>query len=357
MTLHVRGYAAVSPTSPLGLFHFVRRAPRAEDVVIQILYCGICHSDLHNIRNDWGYSKYPMVPGHEVVGRVVDKGSAVTRFEVGDTVGVGCLVDACRTCLPCQQGRAQFCAQQPTYAYGSLDRHDGQATQGGFSELTVVAQDFVLRIPPSIELSRAAPLLCAGITVWSPLKRAQITHGSQVAVVGLGGLGHLAIRFAKALGAHVTLISRSATKGAEAQALGVDRVAVSTEKKQLSALRNQFDLVLDTVPCAHDVNPYLATLAPQGKLVMLGYFGPLDPPLNTSPLIFGQRALEGSLIGGIADTQNMLDFSAQHGLAAEVEVVQPQDVNTALDRLHRSDVKYRFVVDLQSLQATCDDER
>ena len=345
-----RGYAALSSTSPLSLFHFVRRDPRADDVVIEILYCGICHSDLHNVRNDWGYSKYPMVPGHEIVGRVIQIGASVTKFKVDDAVGVGCLVDSCRTCQPCQKGDEQFCVQQPTYGYGSLDRHDGQATQGGFSDVIVVSQDFVLRIPDGLELSRAAPLLCAGITVWSPLQRHGIGPGKRVAVVGLGGLGHMAIKLAKSLGAEVTLITRSDHKAASAQALGADQVVVNTEKKQLTSLRNQFDLVLDTVPYAHDVNPYMGTLAPGGKLVMLGYFGPLEPALNTSALLFGQRALEGSLIGGIAATQSVLDFCGQHQIAADVEVISPEEINTAFERLLRNEVPHRFVVDLRSVK-------
>ena len=345
-----RGYAALSSTSPLSLFHFVRRDPRADDVVIEILYCGICHSDLHNVRNDWGYSKYPMVPGHEIVGRIIQIGANVTRFKVNDAVGVGCLVDACRSCPPCQQGQEQFCAQQPTYAYGSLDRHDQTPTQGGFSDVIVVSQDFVLRIPDGLDLSRAAPLLCAGITVWSPLQRHGIGAGNHVAVVGLGGLGHMAIKLAKGLGAEVTLITRSEDKAAAAHALGADHVAVVVDKKSLSKLRNQFDMVLDTVPYAHDVNPYMGTLAPGGKLVMLGYFGPLEPALNTSALLFGQRALEGSLIGGLAATQALLDFCGQHQIAADVEVIPAQDINVAFERMLRSDVRYRFVVDLRSVK-------
>jgi uncharacterized zinc-type alcohol dehydrogenase-like protein len=349
MTRQARGYAALSSTSPLGLFHFVRREPRADDVVIELLYCGICHSDLHNVRNDWGYSKYPMVPGHEMVGRVVQIGANVTKFKVHDAVGVGCLVDSCRTCQPCQKGDEQFCAKQPTYGYGSLDRHDGQATQGGFSDVIVVSQDFVLRIPDGLELSRAAPLLCAGITAWSPLKRARITKGSQVAVVGLGGLGHMAVKLAKGLGAEVTLITRSDDKAEAATALGIDHVVLSGDKKNMSALRGKFDLILDTIPEAHDVNPYVGLLTHGGKLVLVGYFGPLEPPLNTSPLIFGQRSLEGSLIGGIADTQAMLDFCAEHHISADIELIPAQDINTAFERMSRSDVKYRFVIDLQTL--------
>lgn len=348
MTRHARGYAALSSTSLLGLFHFVRRDPRPNDVVIELQYCGICHSDLHNVRNDWGYSKYPMVPGHEMVGRVVQIGSSVTNFKIHDAVGVGCLVDACQTCQPCQKGDEQFCAKQPTYSYGSLDRHDGQPTQGGFSDVIVVSQDFVLRIPDGLELSSAAPLLCAGITTWSPLKRANITQGSQVAVVGLGGLGHMAIKLAKGLGAEVTLITRSDDKAKSAKALGVDHVAISGEKKTMSGLKGKFDLILDTIPEAHDVNPYMGLLTYGGKLVLVGYFGPLEPPLNTSPLIFGQRSFEGSLIGGIADTQAMLDFCAKHKIMADIEVVPVQDINTAFDRLRQSNVKYRFVVDLQT---------
>lgn len=351
MTLNARGYAALSSTSPLGLFHFVRRDPRPDDVVIELQYCGICHSDLHNVRNDWGYSKYPMVPGHEMVGRVVQTGANVTKFKIHDSVGVGCLVDACRTCQPCKNGDEQFCANQPTYSYGSIDRYDGQPTQGGFSDVIVVSQDFVLRIPDGLELSRTAPLLCAGITTWSPLKRANITQGSQVAVVGLGGLGHMAIKLAKGLGAEVTLITRSDDKAKAANALSVDHVAISSDKKTMSALRGKFDLIIDTIPEAHDVNPYMGLLTYGGKLVLVGYFGLLEPPLNTSPLIFGQRSLEGSLIGCIADTQNMLNFCAEHQIMADVEVIKIQDVNTAFERLLKSDVAYRFVVNLRTLSS------
>lgn len=352
MTLNARGYAALTSASPLGLFHFVRRDPRPDDVVIEILYCGICHSDLHNVRNDWGYSKYPMVPGHEIVGRVLKTGANVTKFKINDAVGVGCLVDACQTCKHCQKGDEQFCLKQPTYSYGSLDRHDKQLTQGGFSDVIVVSEDFVLRIPEGLELSRVAPLLCAGITAWSPLKRANIKQGSQVAVVGLGGLGglgHMAIKLAKGLGAEVTLITRSEKKAVESKELKVDHVVVSTNKKQMSTLRNKFDIVIDTVPYAHDVNPFVATLSAGGSMVLVGYFGPLDPPLNTAPLIFGQRSFEGSLIGGINATQEMLDFCADHQITADVEVIKIQDVNTAFDRMLKSDVKYRFVIDLQTL--------
>ena len=352
MTMNVRGYAAHSNTTPLGLFHFVRRDPRPDDVVIDILYCGVCHSDLHNVRNDWGYSQYPMVPGHEIVGRVSAIGNDVSKFKVGDHVGVGCLVDSCRHCAPCLQGHEQFCIKHATYSYGSIDRQDKLPTQGGYSEMIVVAQDFVLKIPEGLDLKGAAPLLCAGITTWSPLKRANISATSKVAVVGLGGLGHLAIKLAKGLGAEVTLITRTIAKETEARALGADHVALSTDKKKISSFKGQFDLIIDTIPYAHDINPYVPALAYNGKLVLVGYFGPLEPALNTAPLIFGQKSIEGSLIGGIAETQEMLDFCAQHAITSDIEIIQPQDINQAFERMLKSDVKYRFVIDLASLKTT-----
>jgi alcohol dehydrogenase (NADP+) len=351
MTMNVRGYAAHSSTSPLGLFHFVRRDPRPDDLVIEILYCGICHSDLHNVQNDWGYSKYPMVPGHEMVGRVVKVGASVSKFKVNDHVGVGCLVDSCRICTPCTTGHEQFCAKQATYSYGSLDRIDRLPTQGGYSETIVVSQDFALKIPEGLDLKGVAPLLCAGITTWAPLQRAKITSSSRVAIIGLGGLGHIAIKIAKAMGAEVTLITRHIKKARDAQALGANHVVASTDQEAMSSLKGRFDVIMDTVPYVHDVNPFIATLALNGRFVLLGYFGPLEPPLITAPLIFGQRTIEGSMIGGIAETQAMLDFCGQHHITSNVEVMQIQDVNTAYERMRQSDVKYRFVIDLASLRS------
>ena len=346
-----RGYAATSASSPLGLFHFVRRDPRENDVVIEVLYSGVCHSDLHTARNDWGGTVYPTVPGHEIVGRVIAVGSAVTRFQVGDAVGVGCMVDSCQHCGACAKGWEQYCENGMTGTYNSTDRVDGSATQGGYAERIVVRQEFVLKMPQTLDLKGAAPLLCAGITTWSPLRHWQVSAGSKVAVVGLGGLGHMALKLAKALGAHVTLFSRSAGKEADAKRLGADRVVISTDKEQMRAVRGQFDLIIDTVPYAHDVNPYTATLATGGTLVLVGFLGMQEPAVNTTTLVLGRKSVAGSVIGGIAETQEMLDFCGQHGITADVEMLAMQDINTAYERMLRSDVKYRFVIDMQSLKA------
>jgi uncharacterized zinc-type alcohol dehydrogenase-like protein len=345
-----RGFSASSPTSPLGLFHFVRRDPRENDVVIDILYSGVCHSDLHTARNDWGGTVYPTVPGHEIVGRVVAVGTGVTQFKVGDAVGVGCMVDSCQSCGACAKGWEQYCERGMTGTYNSSDRVDGSPTQGGYAEHIVVRQEFVLKMPEGLDLKGAAPLLCAGITTWSPLRHWKVGPGSKVAVVGLGGLGHMALKLAKALGAEVTLFSRSAGKEDDAKRLGADRVVISTEKDQMKAVRGQFDLILDTVPYAHDLNPYTATLATNGTLVLVGFLGLQEPAVNTVPLILGRKSVAGSVIGGIAETQEMLDFCGQHGITSDVEMIAMQDINEAYERMLKSDVKYRFVIDMASLK-------
>jgi len=350
MTYQVRGYAAHSATGPLDLFRFDRRSPRADDVVIDILYCGVCHSDLHNVRNDWGNAHYPMVPGHEIVGRVQAVGADVTRFKPGDAVAVGCMVDACRHCHPCEDGQEQYCEQVPTYTYHSHDRHDGMPTQGGYSESIVVSDAFVLKVPDGLDLAGAAPLLCAGITTWSPLKHWHVGAGSKVAVVGLGGLGHMAIKLAKALGAEVTLFSRSPGKEADAHRLGADRVVISTDPAQMADVAGRFELIIDTVPYVHDTNLYVPTLAVGGTLVLVGYLGPLEPPLNSAPMILGRKAVAGSVIGGIAETQDVLDFCGAHGITADVEIIRMEEINAAYERMLRSDVKYRFVIDMASLK-------
>lgn len=349
MTDTVRAYAAHSPTGRLGLFNFDRRSPRPDDVVIEILYCGVCHSDVHNVRNDWGNAQYPMVPGHEIIGRVLAVGAGVTRFQPGDRVGVGCLVDACQHCAACNKGWEQYCENGATYTYNGTDPVDGTRTHGGYSERVVVKQDFVLKVPDSLDPAAAAPLLCAGITLYSPLRHWKVGPGSKVAIVGLGGLGHMGLKLAKAMGAEVTLFSRSPGKEADARRLGADRIVISTDAAHMSAVAGQFDLIIDTVPYVHDVNPYVPTLATGGTIVMVGYLGPLDN-FNTGPLVFSRKALAGSLIGGIAETQDMLDFCGQHGITSDVEVIRIQDINEAYDRLLKADVKYRFVIDMASLQ-------
>lgn len=351
MSTNVLAYATHSPTDALAPYTFARRAPRADDVVIDILYCGVCHSDIHNARNDWGNARYPMVPGHEIIGRVASVGAAVTAFKPGDHVGVGCMVDSCRHCAQCAEGLEQYCAEGSTYTYNGTDRHDRQPTHGGYSEKIVVSERFVLRLPAGIDLAGAAPLLCAGITTWSPLRHWRVGPGSKVAIVGLGGLGHMGLKLAKALGAELTLLTRSPGKEADARRLGADRIVVSTDAAQMAAVRGHFDLIIDTVPYVHDLNPYLPTLAIDGTLVLVGYLGGLDPLLNSAPLVMGRRSVAGSLIGGIPETQEMLDFCGAHGIASDVEVIRMQEINAAYERMLKSDVKYRFVIDMASLRA------
>lgn len=350
MSDSVLAYAATSASQPLAPLHIPRRTPRADDVVIDILFCGVCHSDLHNARNDWGNSRYPMVPGHEIIGSVRRVGSAVTRFKVGDRVGVGCMVDSCRECAPCRNGHEQYCVTFPTVTYNGVDRHDRMPTHGGYSQQIVVAESFVLKLPDGMDPAGAAPLLCAGITTWSPLRHWQVGPGSKVAVIGLGGLGHMALKLARALGADVTLFSRSPGKEQDAQRLGATRVVLSGDEAAMAAQHGQFDLIIDTVPYVHDVNPYVATLAVGGTLVLVGYLGDLDPMLNSAPLVLGRKAVAGSLIGGIAQTQELLDFCGRHGIASDVEVIAMAQINQAYERMQHSDVKYRFVIDMATLQ-------
>lgn len=351
MTMNVLGYAAQSPTSDLAPFRFERREPRPDDVVIDILYCGVCHSDLHTARNDWGWTTYPIVPGHEIIGRVVRVGSGVTRFRPGDHVGVGCMVDSCRQCAACKEGLEQYCEEGPVFTYGGVDRHDHMPTHGGYSDKVVVSERFVVKVPEGMDLKGAAPLLCAGITTWSPLRHWKVGEGSRVAVVGLGGLGHMALKLARALGAHVTLLTRSPGKEADARRLGADAMLISTDDGQMAAAKGRFNLILDTVPCAHDLNRYVPLLSLDGTLVLVGYLGDLDPMLNTVPLILGRKAVAGSVIGGIPETQEVLDFCGAHGITADVEVIPMQDINAAYERMLRSDVRYRFVIDMASLKA------
>jgi uncharacterized zinc-type alcohol dehydrogenase-like protein len=351
MTMDVLGYAAHSAETPVEPFRFERRAARSDDVVIEILYCGVCHSDLHNARNDWGGTMYPVVPGHEIIGRVISVGAQVTRFKEGDRVGVGCMVDSCQHCHACGDGHEQYCENHATYTYNAVDRHDNRPTYGGYSEKIVVSDKFVLKVPDGLDLKGAAPLLCAGITTWSPLRRWNVGAGSKVAVVGLGGLGHMALKLADALGADVTLFTRSPGKEADALRLGADRVVHSADAAQMAAVAGQFDLIIDTVPYVHDLNPYIPTLATNGTLVLVGYLGPLDTALNTAPLVMNRKAVAGSLIGGIAETQEMLDFCGQHGITSDIEVIKIQEINEAYERMLKSDVKYRFVIDMASLKA------
>jgi len=345
-----KAFGTNSPTDSLKQMTIERRTLTANDIEIEILYCGVCHSDLHTAHNDWGGSLYPSVPGHEIVGKISNVGSEVTKFKVGDLAGVGCLVDSCRTCDSCKKDLEQYCLTGSTGTYNGKDKHLGGHTFGGYSEKVVVDQHFVLKVPSNLNLAAVAPLLCAGITTWSPLKHWNVKKGSKVAVVGLGGLGHMAIKLAKGLGAEVTLFSRTAEKIADAKELGADEVVISTHAAQMSAVKGKFDLIIDTVPYIHDVNPYVTTLNISGTLVLVGYLGGLEPILNTVPLILGRKSVAGSLIGGIAETQEMLDFCGEHNIVSDIELIKMQDINEAYDRMVKSDVKYRFVIDMASLK-------
>nr|WP_199044196.1 NAD(P)-dependent alcohol dehydrogenase [Dyella sp. ASV24] len=351
MTFPTRGYAAQSATTPLAPFQFERRAARPDDVVIDILYCGVCHSDIHQARNEWHSSMFPMVPGHEIVGRVSAVGSDVTKFKVGDTVGVGCMVDSCQHCASCNAGLEQYCEQGATWTYNDKDRQDGSLTFGGYSERVVVSDKFVVSISDKLDLKAAAPLLCAGITTWSPLRHWNVRKGSKVAVIGLGGLGHMGLKFAKAMGADVTLFTRSPGKEEEARRLGADHVVLSTDEQQMAAVARQFEFILDTVPNPHDLNPYLNTLTINGVLCLVGQLQPLDPPVNAAQVLLGRRSVSGSAIGGIAETQEMLDFCAEHNIVSDIEVIDMKDINDAYERVIKSDVRYRFVIDIASLKA------
>ena len=348
---HTKAFGTNSPTDNLKQMTIERRTLTAKDIEIEILYCGVCHSDLHTANNDWGGSIYPVVPGHEIVGKITNVGSEITRFKVGDLAGVGCLVDSCRTCDSCKKDLEQYCLTGSTGTYNGKDKHLGGRTFGGYSEKIVVDEHFVLKVPSNLNLAAVAPLLCAGITTWSPLKHWNVKEGSKVAVVGLGGLGHMAIKLAKGLGATVTLFSRTAEKTADAKELGADEVIISTDAAQMKSVKGKFDLIIDTVPYIHDVNPYVTTLNIDGTLVLVGYLGGLEPILDTVPLILGRKSIAGSLIGGIAETQEMLDFCGEHNIVSEIELIKMQDINEAYDRMVKSDVKYRFVIDMASLKS------
>ena len=346
---NIKAYGTVAADADLKQLDINRREVTAKDVEIDILYCGVCHSDLHFARNDWGMTQYPVVPGHEIVGRVLKVGKDVKQYEEGDLVAVGCLVDSCRSCNNCKNDLEQYCPEW-VGTYGGYDKHLETNTHGGYSESIVVDEAFVLSIPENLDLAGIAPVLCAGITTWSPLRHWNVGKDSKVAVVGLGGLGHMAIKLADALGAHVTLFSRSTNKTDDAKALGADEVIISTDESQMEGAMGRFDLIIDTVPYEHDLNPYVGTLNTNGTLVVVGYLGPLDPMLVTVPLIMGRKSVAGSLIGGIAETQELLDFCGKHNITSDIEVINMQDINTAYERMLKSDVKYRFVIDMKSLK-------
>jgi uncharacterized zinc-type alcohol dehydrogenase-like protein len=351
-TYVAKAYAAQSPTSRMTSFAIRRRHPRPQDVQIDILYCGICHSDLHQVRSQWQNSMptvYPCVPGHEIVGRVVQKGSAVKKFKEGDIAAVGCMVDSCRTCASCRAGEEQYCDSFPTLTYNSADKHLGGVTYGGYSGSVVVDEAFVLRIPDNMNLAGAAPLLCAGITTYSPLRHWKVGKGQKVGVVGLGGLGHMGVKFANAFGAHVVLFTTSPNKTADAQRLGAHEVVVSKNQPEMARHLTSFDFILDTVSAEHDLNAYLDLLKRDGTLTLVG--APEEPlPVAAFGLLSKRRQLAGSSIGGTRETQEMLDFCADHGITADVEMIRIEQIDEAYERLLRSDVKYRFVIDMASLK-------
>jgi uncharacterized zinc-type alcohol dehydrogenase-like protein len=347
-----KAYAARSSTSPLAALNIDRRDPTDRDVQIEILYCGICHSDLHQVRNEWSETMptvYPVVPGHEMVGRVTKVGAAVRKHKPGDLVAVGCMVDADLSCPACRARVEQFCPNL-TLTYNSPDAHLGGVTRGGYSDSIVVDEHFVLRVPSGLDLAGAAPLLCAGITTYSPMRHWGVTKGKKVGVVGLGGLGHMGVKFAHAFGAHTVAFTTSSNKQEDAQRLGADEVVVSRNADEMAKHAGSFDFILDTVSAAHDINAYLSLLRLDGNLTMVG--APEKPmAVSAFSLIVGRRSLSGSAIGGIAETQEMLDFCGKHGITADVEIIPIQKVNEAYERLLRSDVKYRFSIDMASLRA------
>jgi uncharacterized zinc-type alcohol dehydrogenase-like protein len=343
------GYAAHDSEKPLEPYHFERRALRDEDVSIEILYCGVCHSDLHTAENDWGWTQYPVVPGHEIVGRVLEVGSGVTKYKVGDNVAVGCMVDSCLSCDQCHHGEEQFCREGMVGTYSGQDRISGELTQGGYSKHIVVREEFVLSVPEGLDLAKCAPILCAGITTYSPLRTWNVGPGSRVGVIGLGGLGHMAIKIAAAMGAHVTAISRSDKKKQQVLSYGAKDLLVSSDEAAMQAHANQFDVIINTIPVKHDFTPYIPLLDIDGTQVLVGQVGELAES-NSVPLLMGRRRVAGSLIGGIAQTQEILDFCSLHNILPEVEMIKMEQINDAFDKLKQGDMASRFVIDMSSLE-------
>jgi alcohol dehydrogenase (NADP+) len=347
-----KAYAAQAATAPLAPFSLTRREPLPTDVAIEILFCGVCHSDLHQVRNEWrdaAPTVYPCVPGHEIVGRVTKVGSKVTKFMIGDLAAVGCMVDSCRTCANCRRGLEQYCEKFPTLTYNGPDKHSGGVTYGGYSDSIVVDEAFTLKVSRKLNLAATAPLLCAGITTYSPLRHWKVGPGQKVGIVGLGGLGHMGLKFAHAFGAHVVLFSTSPGKTEDAMRLGANEVVVSKNASEMEKHRNSFDFILNAVSAQHDINAYLNLLKLDGTLALVG--APEKPlPVAAFNLIMPRRNFAGSAIGGIAETQEMLDFCAEHNITSDIEMIRIQDVNKAYDRLLKGDVKYRFVIDMASLK-------
>ncbi len=344
-----KAYAAQAATTPLTPFDFSRREPGPHDVQIEILYCGVCHSDIHQVRNEWGGSMYPMVPGHEIVGRITKVGEHVKKFKVGDLAGVGCFVDSCRVCDNCKEGLEQYCDTGMVGTYNSLEKDGKTPTYGGYSTLIVVDEQYTLKISDKLPLERVAPLLCAGITTYSPLKHVGIKKGDKVAVLGLGGLGHMAVKFAVSFGAEVTMLSSSPSKKADAKKLGAHHFALTSDKETMKGLQNHFDIILNTVSAQHDYSTYLNLLRTNGTMIVVGV-PPSPSQVPAFTLIAKRRSIIGSLIGGIKETQEMLDYCAEHNISSEVEVIPIQQINEAYERMIKGDVRYRFVIDIASLK-------
>lgn len=344
----IKAYAAHEQAAALKPFELERREVQENDVFIDIEYCGVCHSDLHFVQNDWGMSQYPLVPGHEIIGRVIKVGSNVSKFKEGDLVGVGCMVDSCRECNACDEDLEQYCEKGSTFTYNGPDKYMGGMTFGGYSQQIVVDKDFVLLVPENLDAAAAAPLLCAGITTYSPLMQWDVKKGDKVGVIGLGGLGHMGVKFANAMGARVVMITSSPAKSEDAKELGAHEVLISKDEEQMAQHANSFDFLLNTIPVGHDVNQYLGLLKRDATMVIVGAIEPIDP-MHGGQLIFQRKRLAGSLIGGIKETQEMLDFCGEHNIVSDVELIDMQDINTAYDRMVKSDVKYRFVIDMKSL--------
>lgn len=344
-----KGYATFGPDAKFAPFEFTRHEVGPNDILIEILYCGICHSDIHQAKNEWPDlmpAMYPMVPGHEIVGRVTEVGEEVTKFKTGDVAGIGCFIDSCRECKPCTSGLEQYCIKGAAFTYNGTEMDRETPTYGGYSNRYVIDEKYALKVNTTGDLSGVAPLLCAGITTFSPLKRFKVGPGQKVGVVGLGGLGHMGVKFAKAMGAEVTVFSTSPGKEADAMKLGADNFVISKDPEAMAALANSFNFILDTASAAHDLMPYIGLLGLEGAMVVVGV--PPEPTMfHQGSLIMGNRILAGSLIGGIPETQEMLDFCAEHGVAADVEVIPPDRIEEAYDRTVKSDVRYRFVIDMQ----------
>lgn len=348
-TKEIKAYGTYLATAPLEMLKITRRMPTSHDVEIDILYCGVCHSDLHTVRNEWHGSVYPVVPGHEIIGKIIRVGEDVTKFKPGDIAAIGCMVDSCRECDHCKAGLEQYCEKGNIQTYNGADKHLGAQTYGGYSECIVVDEDFVLRVPENLDLAATAPLLCAGITTWSPLKHWEIGPGKKIGVIGIGGLGHMGIKLAKALGAYVVVFTTSKSKMEDASRLGADEVVLSKDETQFRKHFNTLHFILDTVSAYHDIDNYMRLLKTDGVLVLVGV--PEDPlSVAAFSLIPNRKSFSGSTIGGIRETQEMLDFCSQHNITADIELINIEEINEAYERLLKSDVKYRFVIDMASLK-------